>query len=395
MTITENSESQKSQTEPGRALSSPLVAALEQAWAAIQTRHTDLPNVVIVLASGSVGAPRVALKLGHFAAMRWTHAQPAAEQNGRPTGTGGGRAVLPEVSAVRVWPWARSSAAPPKPSRPPPPTPRSRPGPTPAPISTAPGVPTGGTTPPTTGPPTTTSTATPSTPPTATSDHPRDHPPSGRGPERATAGRVLDLPARSIPSRTHRWEHTAMTHFPRPVSSSTTPSVALYAEHPDLPAPAGHLFASACWLVARHPLLHQLACRLPGVVDPDSDVLPWVLADAFAELDTHAAAWRDYEHRHPAPSGYTEEDEARYEAWLDAGPQPSPAAEALGVMSRTEVARIRLVATFSDQEPVAFNVPMLDGFDPAGDALVRDWMTAVQAYRGDPFPIRHVRTGHD
>jgi hypothetical protein len=73
------------------ALSSPLVAALEAVWSAIQARHADLPDVVIVLASGSVGAPRGALKLGHFAAMRWTHAEPA--QDGRTTT----RAALPEV----------------------------------------------------------------------------------------------------------------------------------------------------------------------------------------------------------------------------------------------------------------------------------------------------------
>ena len=60
-----------------RPLSSPIVAALEQAWTAIQARHPQIPDVVIVLASGSVGAPRGALKLGHFAAMRWTHADAA------------------------------------------------------------------------------------------------------------------------------------------------------------------------------------------------------------------------------------------------------------------------------------------------------------------------------
>jgi len=86
MTHTENNET--TATTQRAALSSPLVAALEAAWAAIQARHTDLPDVVIVLASGSVGAPRGALKLGHFAAMRWTHADAAQE---------GTRAPLPEV----------------------------------------------------------------------------------------------------------------------------------------------------------------------------------------------------------------------------------------------------------------------------------------------------------
>ncbi len=55
--------------DPG--LSAPIVASLERAWAAIGHRHSDLPQVVMVLASGSDGAPSGWLKLGHFAAMRW------------------------------------------------------------------------------------------------------------------------------------------------------------------------------------------------------------------------------------------------------------------------------------------------------------------------------------
>ena len=52
-------------------LSAPIVAALERAWATIRHRHPDLPAVVMVLASGSDGAPAGWLKLGPFAAMRW------------------------------------------------------------------------------------------------------------------------------------------------------------------------------------------------------------------------------------------------------------------------------------------------------------------------------------
>jgi hypothetical protein len=57
------------------ARSAPVVAALEATWSAIQRRHPDLPDVVVVLASGSVGNPRGMLRLGHFAAMRWTQSQ--------------------------------------------------------------------------------------------------------------------------------------------------------------------------------------------------------------------------------------------------------------------------------------------------------------------------------
>ena len=48
-----------------------MVAALEQAWAAIRSRHPDVPAAVIVLGAGSVGTPEGMLRLGHFAAMRW------------------------------------------------------------------------------------------------------------------------------------------------------------------------------------------------------------------------------------------------------------------------------------------------------------------------------------
>ncbi|WP_198950223.1 hypothetical protein [Kineosporia sp. A_224] len=79
----------------GGPLSSPLVAALEQVWAAIQHRHPEIPDVVIVVASGSVGAPRGALKLGHFAAMRWTHATTTSTAAGEAGRDGG--PSLPEV----------------------------------------------------------------------------------------------------------------------------------------------------------------------------------------------------------------------------------------------------------------------------------------------------------
>jgi hypothetical protein len=50
-----------------------MVAALEAAWATIRTHHPDLLPAVIILGAGSVGVPAGALKLGHFAAMRWQH----------------------------------------------------------------------------------------------------------------------------------------------------------------------------------------------------------------------------------------------------------------------------------------------------------------------------------
>jgi len=57
-------------TEQAR-ISAPMVAALEQAWTDIRKHNPDLPPAVVVLGAGSIGAPAGALKLGHFAAMRW------------------------------------------------------------------------------------------------------------------------------------------------------------------------------------------------------------------------------------------------------------------------------------------------------------------------------------
>lgn len=63
----------------GGPISAPMVAALEWAWAAIRSRHPEVPAVVMVLGAGSIGAMGGGLKLGHFAAMRWAHPdQPAA-----------------------------------------------------------------------------------------------------------------------------------------------------------------------------------------------------------------------------------------------------------------------------------------------------------------------------
>lgn len=48
-----------------------MVAALEQAWASIRSRHADVPAAVVILGAGSIGTPAGTLRLGHFAATRW------------------------------------------------------------------------------------------------------------------------------------------------------------------------------------------------------------------------------------------------------------------------------------------------------------------------------------
>jgi hypothetical protein len=56
---------------------SRLVAALEHAWTAIRSHHPEVPQAVIVVASGSDPRSR-RLNLGHFAAGRWQLTSPDA-----------------------------------------------------------------------------------------------------------------------------------------------------------------------------------------------------------------------------------------------------------------------------------------------------------------------------
>src|SRR5215216_3673491 len=55
-------------TTIGDGAASVLVAALEHAWQRIRTRHPELPQAVLVVASGAEGKR---LNLGHFAPHRW------------------------------------------------------------------------------------------------------------------------------------------------------------------------------------------------------------------------------------------------------------------------------------------------------------------------------------
>jgi hypothetical protein len=53
--------------------SARIVTALAATWAAIRSRHPDVPPVVITLGAGSVGQNPGEMKLGHFAEARWEH----------------------------------------------------------------------------------------------------------------------------------------------------------------------------------------------------------------------------------------------------------------------------------------------------------------------------------
>jgi hypothetical protein len=58
------------------SISERLVAALADTWRAIQARHAGVPDVALVLGSGTTGRRRTT-KLGHFASRRWVRTRPA------------------------------------------------------------------------------------------------------------------------------------------------------------------------------------------------------------------------------------------------------------------------------------------------------------------------------
>ncbi|WP_280359226.1 hypothetical protein [Nocardia otitidiscaviarum] len=51
------------------SVSGPLVTAIETVWADLRADHADIPEVVVTMASGSIG--RRGLRLGHFGPDRW------------------------------------------------------------------------------------------------------------------------------------------------------------------------------------------------------------------------------------------------------------------------------------------------------------------------------------
>jgi len=63
-------------TRVGTSITERLVAALTATWRTIQDRHGDVPDVVLTLGSGTLGARRGEVTLGHFAAGRWHATEP-------------------------------------------------------------------------------------------------------------------------------------------------------------------------------------------------------------------------------------------------------------------------------------------------------------------------------
>ena len=88
-------------------ISGPMVAALEGAWSAIRERHPEVPAAVIVLGAGSIGAAG-GLKPGHFAAMRWSDPDRAADEGSMSHGCGCRRCSWVGGEGPGPWPGRRN-----------------------------------------------------------------------------------------------------------------------------------------------------------------------------------------------------------------------------------------------------------------------------------------------
>jgi hypothetical protein len=130
-------------------------------------------------------------------------------------------------------------------------------------------------------------------------------------------------------------------------------------------------------LLGRHRQLAVLASRVPGVITVSADGRPDIdldaVADAVLGLDAYRTAWTAYQTAHPAP--YDEDD---FDDWEAAGPYLSRPSRAIAVMSRTEAAKLRLLAVFSSQR-VPVGIWDTQGLDDARRQLLLDWCMALLA----------------
>lgn len=163
--------------------------------------------------------------------------------------------------------------------------------------------------------------------------------------------------------------------------SMTTSSV----DWPDTrldPRPSDDPYASATWLLGRHPRLARLAARIDGVVSVDNGDLSIDidhLATVIASTRRYRAAWEDYERRVRPP-----DDDRAYDRWLEGGPKSEDFPRGMTdflVMSSGEVASLRLLATLASTDCAPpFSVAHLRSMDEEGQRLVADWCAVVVAY---------------
>jgi hypothetical protein len=153
-----------------------------------------------------------------------------------------------------------------------------------------------------------------------------------------------------------------------PVTEGTVMTIATRTFPPSLSDP----YEAGDWLLARHNWPRHLVSR---VVLTGQDRPHWLdqIADAFTDLDAHAAAWTRYEATHRQPGTYG--TDAEWDAWENAGPKPSGAARALTVMSGGEKRMCRLIVTLHPTYRGGWNLADLE-IDERGAVFFLDW-TAV------------------
>lgn len=123
--------------------------------------------------------------------------------------------------------------------------------------------------------------------------------------------------------------------------------------------PVDHPYAAATWLLGRHQTLASLAERIPGAVTVDAEGL-FIDLSLLAGAITATATSTGREAVRPTVTG----DVRR-------------AASAFEKLSRSEQARLRLLAAFAGDTRVPISVGDFRSFDGGGRRLLRDWCQAV------------------
>jgi len=145
--------------------------------------------------------------------------------------------------------------------------------------------------------------------------------------------------------------------------------------------PPTNTYVAADWIVKRHPWAREMVERVVGPLGNIDDNHDWLedLAQAVRDHATHTAEWQGYESRHPAPPWEDDNEEPgrKYDAWLNAGPKPTPGAAAYGPMSSGERRIVRLIATLSNNG-VPWSVSDIS-FDQRGARILLDWMAVARA----------------
>lgn len=156
--------------------------------------------------------------------------------------------------------------------------------------------------------------------------------------------------------------------------------------------PSDWPYASAMWLLARHPRLARWAERVPGLIEVETDrtaierfgglsIDIHLLATMFSSEARYGQLWTDYQSTNQEPDD-DDDSPGSWDRWFAAGPKADelvPGLSTLLALSSGERAGLRLLAMLSSVQ-VPFAVGDLRSLDGDGQRLLADWCLAVQAY---------------